>query len=68
MSGDGYRARAFAYSLECFFDAFAFRDLGRFCQLLFSKRQSSQFERSYSRIASRSNPALDCQEADPLLT
>lgn len=30
MSGDGYRARAFAYSLECFFDAFAFRDLAVF--------------------------------------
>ena len=25
--GDGYRARAFAYSLGCFFDAFALRAL-----------------------------------------
>lgn len=27
MSGDGYRSRALVYSLECFFDALAFKDL-----------------------------------------
>lgn len=28
-SGDGYRARALLYSLECFFDALDFSDLWR---------------------------------------